>query len=191
MLPCFRDFSTARLARSFKCLFIRGFRLLAASALILILTAAMGCGVTTEDSSPPSEAGSSVATSLATDEISVDATVNFHGASGETVLRVEVADTESARTTGLMGRSQLEEDRGMIFVWEEPILTGFWMKNTLIPLSIAFLDTDGVIIDIQDMQPETMNMHMPRGKFQYAIEVNQGYYAAHGISVGDQAEIDL
>ena len=82
------------------------------------------------------------------------ARVIFHAANGEnSELKVEVARTGQERATGLMNRKQLDADSGMIFVWDDPVRSGFWMKDTYIPLSIAFIAEDGTIVDIQDMQP--------------------------------------
>ena len=104
-------------------------------------------------------------------------------------LAIEVADTAEERAKGLMGRESLPADRGMLFDFQEPTQAGFWMKNTLIPLSIAFVDGDGTIVHIEDMQPETEDIHASPKPYRYAIEVNQGWYAAHGISAGDRVGV--
>jgi uncharacterized membrane protein (UPF0127 family) len=103
---------------------------------------------------------------------------------GAHVLQVEVADTPQLRQTGLMGRTRLESDAGMLFVFEQKATHCFWMKNTLIPLSIAFLADDGTIVDIQDMQPQTLTFHCPRGPIRYALEVPQGGFRSKGIQLG-------
>jgi len=87
-----------------------------------------------------------------------------------------------------MYRTQLDPDRGMIFIYAEPAAEIFWMKNTPLPLSIAFIDSDGRVIDIQDMQPYSEQLHVPAGPYIYAVEANQGWFAVHGIAVGDTAE---
>lgn len=117
--------------------------------------------------------------------------VIFSTAGGDVTLRVEVADTPDERTTGLMGRKQLAADEGMIFVFESPARGGFWMKNTLVPLSIAFVDESDVIIDIQDMEPQSLASHAPPSPYLLAIEVNQGYFRQHGIVIGDRVETRL
>ncbi len=103
---------------------------------------------------------------------------------GPHVLQVEVADTPQARATGLMGRTSLGSDAGMLFVFEQQGTHCFWMRNTLIPLSIAFLADDGTIVDIQDMQPQTLTFHCPRGPVRYALEVAQGGFRSKGIALG-------
>lgn len=117
--------------------------------------------------------------------------VTFHTTTGDSTLKVEVARTAAEKQKGLMGISSMEADSGMIFVWDDPITTGFWMKNTFIPLSIAFILGDGTIIDIQEMEAQTLNPHAPGKPFLYAVEANKGYYSQHGIKVGDKAEIKL
>jgi uncharacterized membrane protein (UPF0127 family) len=103
---------------------------------------------------------------------------------GNHALQVEVADTPQQRMVGLMGRTRLDSDAGMLFVFEQKGTHCFWMRNTLIPLSIAFLADDGTIIDIQDMQPQTQIFHCPRGPIRYALEVPQGGFRSKGIQLG-------
>lgn len=117
-------------------------------------------------------------------------TINASG--GETVkLRVEIADNDAERQRGLMERTALGEDRGMLFVFDAEATRSFWMKNTLIPLSVAYLDSEGQIIDIQDMQPLDETSHPSAEPAKYALEVNQGYYEEHGVEVGDIAELPV
>jgi len=103
-------------------------------------------------------------------------------------VQVEVADTPEARGLGLMCRTSLPEGAGMLFVFEESRPWAFWMKNTLIPLSIAFIDSAWRIVDIQDMNPPAPGGEIPiylsRYEAQYALEVNQGFFTRHGIGVG-------
>ena len=103
---------------------------------------------------------------------------------GAHVFQVEVASTPRQREIGLMGRSRLEDDAGMLFVFEQKGTHCFWMRNTLIPLSIAFLADDGTIVDIQDMQPQTLTFHCPRGPIRYALEVPHGGFRSKGIELG-------
>lgn len=111
---------------------------------------------------------------------------------GDTLLlKLEVADTEAAREQGLMFRSSLDPDSGMIFVWPYTVQESFWMENTYIPLTVAFLSPDGTILDMQDMAPQTTDLHSPPVPYQYAIEVNQGYFAAKGVAVGDKVALTL
>lgn len=102
---------------------------------------------------------------------------------------MEIADTPQASENGLMFRDSLPEDRGMLFLFEQPKRASFWMRNTKIPLSIAYVDSAGTILEIKSMQPldETV---VPSASEQvtYALEVNQGWFARHGISVGAKIE---
>jgi uncharacterized membrane protein (UPF0127 family) len=104
-------------------------------------------------------------------------------------INVELADTGARRSRGLMFRTSLAADDGMLFVWPSPTSGGFWMQNTFVPLSIAFIDQDGLIIDIQDMEPETTTLHRPPSPYRWALEVNQGWFGAQGIAVGDGVEL--
>ncbi len=105
------------------------------------------------------------------------------------IVRVEVADTNEERARGLMERTELAEDAGMLFVLDRPQSPGFWMRNTLIPLTVAYISADGRIVDIQDMQPLDETSHPSAEPAKYALEVNQGFFAERGIEVGDMVEI--
>ena len=112
--------------------------------------------------------------------------------SGTAKLTVEIADTDELRWEGLMDRTSLDEDRGMAFVWDEPVETSFWMKDTLIPLSIAFWDEAGRIIHLDDMQPcreEPCPTYGPGEPFVGAVEANLGFFDEHGVEVGDRVEL--
>lgn len=104
------------------------------------------------------------------------------------VVQVEVADSPEARARGLMFRTHLPENHGMLFLFEAPQRLAFWMKNTRIPLSIAFIDTRWRIVDIQDMDPPQPGAEIPiyvsRAPAQYALEVNQGFFRRWGITTG-------
>jgi len=97
---------------------------------------------------------------------------------------VEVAKTPEERNNGLMGRKHLGKDEGMLFIFEVEDVHGFWMKNTLIPLSIAFIDKEGRIIKITDMKPLSLKSHAPPRPVLYALEMNKGWFSANGIKVG-------
>ena len=99
-------------------------------------------------------------------------------------LTVEVAAQPEQRERGLMYRRMLPENYGMLFVFDAPQMLRFWMKNTYLPLSIAFIDADGVIVNITDMKPRTLNTHSSVKPAQYALEVNQGWFKRHGIAAG-------
>lgn len=118
--------------------------------------------------------------------------VTIVNAVGERILvPVEIADTDAERQMGLMGRTALTEGTGMLFVFDAEEPRSFWMKDTLIPLSIAYIDAQGRIVDIQDMQPLDETPHPSAAPAQYALEVNQGFFAARGIQVGDLVELPV
>jgi uncharacterized membrane protein (UPF0127 family) len=100
-------------------------------------------------------------------------------------LVAEIAATGDTRTTGLMNRFSLQPDHGMLFVFSEPQPLAFWMKNTYVPLSIAFIGTDGRILNIEDMAPQTESTHPSRGLAIYALEMKKGWFAERGIRPGD------
>jgi uncharacterized membrane protein (UPF0127 family) len=115
-------------------------------------------------------------------------TVVIDTASGERVVRVEVADDAEERARGLMGRRELAADAGMLFVFPETTRGGFWMKNTLIPLSIAFYDETGAILRILDMEPcraDPCRVYDPGVAYRGALEVNQGAFDRWGVSPDD------
>lgn len=107
---------------------------------------------------------------------------------GQTPLKVEFASTEEQRTKGLMFRKRLEKNSGMLFDFGAPARVCMWMKNTYIPLSVAFIDQDGVIVNVEDMKPLTTDSHCSNGWVRYAVEVNQGWFAARKIGPGHKVE---
>ncbi len=98
---------------------------------------------------------------------------------------VEVAKTPEERNRGLMGRKYLGKDEGMLFIFEAEDYHSFWMKNTLIPLSIAFIDGDGRIVWMTDMKPLTLDSHVPPKPILFALEMNKGWFSKNGIKAGD------
>lgn len=110
-------------------------------------------------------------------------------------MPVWVATDAAARRRGLMGRESLPADAGMLFVFETPTIGGFWMKNTLIPLSIAFIDEDGQVLQVLDMEPCTADpceiyTPDPARPYQYAVEANRGYFDDRGIARGWTVDVD-
>jgi uncharacterized membrane protein (UPF0127 family) len=103
---------------------------------------------------------------------------------GMHVIKAEVANTDEQRQMGLMLRKEMAQHEGMLFVFDEPAVHCFWMKNTLLPLSIAFIADDGSIVNIADMPPQTTDSHCPTKAVRYALEMNQGWFAKHGIKAG-------
>ncbi len=104
---------------------------------------------------------------------------------GQKEIWVEVAKTPEERSYGLMGRKDLGKDEGMLFIFETEDRHGFWMKNTFISLSIAFIDKNGRIVWITDMKPLTLDSHVPPQPILYALEMNKGWFSSRGIKVGD------
>jgi uncharacterized membrane protein (UPF0127 family) len=117
-------------------------------------------------------------------------TLTLLAAGRRVVLQVEVAETPEARARGLMFRPTLAENAGMLFVFEEEQRWGFWMKNTLIPLSVAFIDRHWRIVDIQDMavapdpQDGPFVIYEARAPARYALEVRQGLFRRYSVGVG-------
>ncbi len=116
--------------------------------------------------------------------------ITFAGAS----LVAEIASTAAARDQGFKGRAALASDAGMLFVFaddQSPQLVGFYMKDTPIDLSIAFLDANKKVIDVQEMTKNTLDVHVAKTFFRYAIEANAGWFTAHGIAAGSPASFTL
>ena len=109
---------------------------------------------------------------------------------GHTV-KAEVAATASSRSRGLMYRRSMGKNRGMLFVYERPEALSFWMKNTYLPLSIAFIDRGGTIVHIEDMQPLTTASHKSPVKVPYALEMNKGWFDDKGVAVGAKVTFEL
>jgi len=103
-------------------------------------------------------------------------------------VTVEVADTPDARSQGLMHRDSLPEDYGMLFVYPEEQILSFWMRNTRIPLDIAFIDRSGFILEIQHMEPHDDTSHASRQPAMYALELRSGWFEDHGVEPGDRVE---
>lgn len=103
-------------------------------------------------------------------------------------LTAEVANTDAARMQGLMHRRMLPENWGMLFVFPATATVSMWMMNTYLPLSVAFIDDNGVIANIEDMKPLTTNTHSSARPARYALEMNQGWFRKRGIKPGDKVE---
>ena len=111
---------------------------------------------------------------------------------GVVPVDVEVADDDEERSVGLMNRERLDPDAGMVFLWEQPLRGTFWMKDTLISLSIAFWNEQNRIVAILDMEPceaEPCPSYDPGVEFEGALEVNQGFFEEHGVELGDRIEL--
>lgn len=107
---------------------------------------------------------------------------------GNTLLQVEVADSEAERAKGLMYRDALAPGHGMVFVYPDERVRGFWMRNTRVPLSIAFIDGQGRIVHLADMQPFDERTTPSIHPAVYAVEVSQGWFSEQGVAVGDTVQ---
>jgi uncharacterized protein len=112
---------------------------------------------------------------------------------GRDRLNVRIAETEEERQAGLMNVMALAPDDGMAFVFDGPVTTTFWMKDTLIPLSVAFVGQDGRVVSTTDMQPceaDPCPTYAASSPYTLAVEANLGWFADHGISAGDRARLE-
>ena len=141
--------------------FISGMR--AALLASLTLAAALGAGAARAQQ-PPLPA--------------IDLTAGMHR------IRAEVAADMGSRMQGLMYRRSMGPNAGMVFLFEESAGHCMWMKNTYLPLSVAFVDEQGTIINIEDMQPQTEDSHCAKRPARYALEMNKGWFAQRGIKAG-------
>jgi uncharacterized membrane protein (UPF0127 family) len=108
---------------------------------------------------------------------------------GSDTVTAEVASTPDQRSQGLMNRATLPVGTGMLFVFQDQAVRSFWMRNTLISLDIAFMDDDFRILDIQQMEAMSEEFHDSRFPARYALEVPEGWFAAHGVRVGDKPTV--
>lgn len=104
------------------------------------------------------------------------------------LIHAELADDDYARTRGLMYRQGLAPNHGMLFVFDRPELQCMWMRNTLIALSVAFLDDDGTIVNIEEMKPQTDQSHCARRPVRYALEMSAQWFSRHGIVPGSRLQ---
>ena len=105
---------------------------------------------------------------------------------GMHLIRAELAADFGTRMRGLMYRASMAQNAGMLFIFDESTQHCMWMKNTLIPLSVAFIDEKGAITNVEDMQPQTEDSHCASRPARYALEMNRGWFAAHGIKPGSR-----
>ena len=99
-------------------------------------------------------------------------------------IDAQVAATDEQRATGLMFRKQMPQHEGMLFIFERPSQQCFWMKNTLLPLSAAFVDDEGTVVNVEDMKPQTLDSHCSSRPVRFVLEMNQGWFAKKGIKPG-------
>jgi hypothetical protein len=103
---------------------------------------------------------------------------------GMHLIQAEVVSDPGSRARGLMHRKALGNNAGMLFIFDEASIHCMWMKNTLIPLSVAFIDDKGIIVNIEDMEPHSEASHCAARPVRYALEMNRGWFAARGIKPG-------
>jgi len=171
--------------------------------IILLALLVVGCAETSggPDTKPPRTVDSCKTTANPETKTTTESRETAQGAklraviidtsSGEKVeVWVEVADNSVSRVLGLRYREHLSENRGMLFAYTEEEERTFTMEDTVIPLSIAFMDSDGCIVDIQDMEPLTTGYDSAKPA-QYALEVNKGFFDERGVEVGDTARLPV
>ncbi len=103
---------------------------------------------------------------------------------GMHLIDTQLALSPEHRTIGLMFRKEMPQNEGMLFVFEQPSVQCFWMKNTLLPLTAAFVADDGAIVNLEDMKPQTTNSHCSTKPVRYVLEMNLGWFAKRGIKAG-------
>jgi uncharacterized protein len=101
-------------------------------------------------------------------------------------IDAQVAHTPEQRTIGLMFRREMPQHEGMLFVFEQPSAQCFWMKNTFLPLTAAFVADDGTIVNLADMKPQTTDSHCSAKPVRYVLEMNQGWFAKKGVKAGSK-----
>ena len=99
-------------------------------------------------------------------------------------IDAQLAQTREQRQIGLMHRKEMPQHEGMLFVFEQPAVQCFWMKNTLLPLTAAFVQDDGTIVNLADMKPQTLDSHCSAKPVRYVLEMNQGWFERKGIRAG-------
>ena len=108
---------------------------------------------------------------------------------GSDTVRAEVANTPATRSQGLMNRDAVPDGTGMLFVFDNEAIRSFWMQNTFVALDVAWIDADFRIVDIQQMEPESSDIHDGARPAMFALEVRQGWFAEKGVEVGDRCQL--
>ncbi len=154
---------------------------------LLLVAAGVGCG--TDEDARPADARAQPGVGEEADGPGAPARGMSWVIFEADTVRAEVADTPDARERGLMFRESLEPGAGMLFVFDESRVRSFWMRDTFIPLSIAFIDSDLRVVDIQQMEPESEEFYESGQPAMFALEVPQNWFQERGIEVGQQARI--
>lgn len=152
----------------------------------LILMLLQACLPAASQDRPAATASPSAPVALASSSLAPLQTLKV----GSHTVQIELACTAEEQQLGLMHRDKLPQHQGMLFVFDRERPLSFWMKNTRIPLSIAYINASGVIVDVQDMQPFDETPHPTAQPAQYALEMNQGWFAGRGIQVGERIQLD-
>lgn len=173
-------------------------RVITVAALVAIACIGQACGDTGEvepargaDSRPSvtsTEGEGDQETGLRVDAQGGGVTREVEIRVGGISVTVEIADEPEARSRGLMNRDSLPEDHGMLFVYPEEQILSFWMRNTRIPLDIAFIDRNGFILEIQQMEPHDDASHASKQPAMYALELRRGWFEDHGVEPGERVE---
>jgi uncharacterized membrane protein (UPF0127 family) len=167
----------------------RRFGVLAASALALAAAFAVSLAAApAAHAAAPAAASKAVAASMPANFKKKGEFPQVTLTAGTVKISAEVAATQADREQGLMYRAGLGPNEGMLFVFDEIAFHCFWMKNTEIPLSIAYMDDNGVVTDVQEMAAETEDNHCPTAGGRYALEMAKGWFAANGIKPGIRLE---
>jgi uncharacterized membrane protein (UPF0127 family) len=131
----------------------------------------------------------SAGTSLSPDPDVVASPANALVIIGNDTVHAEVANTSALRSRGLMNRTEVPDGTGMLFVFDGERVRSFWMQNTYVPLDVAFIDSNFEIVDIQQMEAESTEIHAGARPAMFALEVRQGWFAEKGITVGDRCDL--
>jgi uncharacterized protein len=170
----------------------RSLRLVVAAWLVIVGVLATGCGADADllAETDRGDVGAQVPPLHPEIDGYPEAIVTIRPTDGSTItVPVKVADEPERRQRGLMHVPELPDGTGMLFVFEEDSAGGFWMKNTLVPLDIAYIDADGEVVDILAMDPceaDPCPSYTPGSPYRAALEVPQGWFAAEGVRVGDE-----
>jgi len=162
--------------------------------LLMMSLLIAGCGQSAEKPDASNTGGdASSPKNQKDDAINASQTVAIDTGNADVRVQVEVADDMDEMAKGLMGRTALAEDAGMLFVYPEERELSFWMRDTLIPLSIAFMDGEGRIVDLQDMKvlDDRPPHYTSAEPARYALEVNVGFFDERGVEVGDRAMLPV
>lgn len=155
--------------------------------LLLVLALALAaCGGGNDAAGPSASTGCPGLSALSPDTVMVKFTTSTGSVKR---LVTQLADTGTERAQGLKDRDCLPENEGMLFAYSSDSTDTYWMQDTRLPLTIAFIQADGAIVSIEDMQPESTASHGSPQPYRYAVEANQGWFAQNGVAVGDKADI--